>query len=352
VPQSQVELPALADGVVAFALPDEGYRAVALRHELRRPRAVPFHREGDGWSLRLERPPVDRLEYLLELEHADGGVETVPDPGNPLRAPGAFGDRSVLELPEYEPPAWVDDDESPAGTLRELTLESRLLRTSVDAVLWRPVDTDDTASLPLVLVHDGPEYARFSQLLRLFDHLVAFGEVPSFRAALLPPPLDRNETYSASTRYARALADEWLPAIRDAAPSDSPPVGLGASLGALSLLHAQWTAGTLFAALLLQSGSYFRRRWDAHERAFPRYPRVTRFVSRLAGGREAPERIPVRLTCGTGEENLDNNRFVAETLAAHGWDARLHEHRDAHNWISWRDSLQPHLAELILLAAG
>jgi hypothetical protein len=38
-------------------------------------------------------------------------------------------------------------------------------------------------------------------------------------------------------------------------------------------------------------------------------------------------------------------------LAAQGWDAPLHEHPDAHNWISWRDSLQPHLSDLILLAA-
>jgi enterochelin esterase family protein len=341
---------ALDEEAVSFVLPDAGFARVELAHELRRPRLIPFHRRGPDWELRLDHLPVDRLEYLLELEHGDGHVERVLDPTSPLRAPGAFGDKSVVELPRYAAPEWTDDDESPAGDVREVTLASARLRASVDAVVWSAAETDPGAPLPLLLVHDGPEYARFSQLLRLFDHLVAFGEVPPFRAALLPPPLDRNETYSASGRYAQALAGEWLPALRALAPSFSKPVGLGASLGALSLLHAHFEMERLFGGLLLQSGSFFRLRWDSHESGFGRFARVTRFVSSVAGGRREPGRIPVTFTCGTGEENLDNNRFIASTLARQGWDVRLVEHRDAHNWISWRDSLHPHLAELLLRA--
>jgi enterochelin esterase family protein len=59
----------------------------------------------------------------------------------------------------------------------------------------------------------------------------------------------------------------------------------------------------------------------------------------------------VTLTCGTGEENLGNNRAVADALRRQGWQATLVEHPDAHNWVSWRDSLHPHLAELLLRAA-
>ena len=53
-------------------------------------------------------PDILRLEYKLEVDHADGGTEHVCDPDNPKRAPGAFGEKSVLELPGYEPPAWLD----------------------------------------------------------------------------------------------------------------------------------------------------------------------------------------------------------------------------------------------------
>ena len=67
-----------------------------------------FTRRGGIWQLTLPRPPVQRMEYRLELWHPDGGVEEVCDPANPLRAPGAFGDKSVLEFAGYRPPAWLD----------------------------------------------------------------------------------------------------------------------------------------------------------------------------------------------------------------------------------------------------
>jgi enterochelin esterase-like enzyme len=347
-----VSAPALSESVAVLSLADRGYRRVELAHELRRPRLVPFRRGGARWELRLERPPVDRLEYLLELEHRHGRVERVPDPGNPLRAPGAFGEKSVLEFPGYEPPAWTRDDESERGELRPLPLASRRLRTTVEAMLWSAAETEPREPLPLLLVHDGPDYARFSDVLRLFDHLVAFAEVPPFRVLLLPPPLDRNESYSASARYARVLAEEWLPALAEAAPSPTRPLGLGASLGALSLLHAHWAAPAAFGGLFLQSGSFFRRRFDAHESHVARFDRITRFVSAVAGSGAGPEPVPVTITCGTGEENLDNNRFLAGALHNRGWDVHLVEHRDAHNWISWRDVLHPHLAELLLRALG
>jgi enterochelin esterase-like enzyme len=344
--------PAVTEDVAVLSLRDGRYARVELAHELRRPRLVPFRRSANGWELRLERPPVDRLEYLLELEHRDGRVDRVPDPVNPLRAPGAFGEKSVLEYPEYEPPGWVADEDSQTGELRMLPLPSRLLRRTTETLLWSAAETDPFEPLPLLVVHDGRDYAQYSGILRLFDHLVAFAELPPFRAALLPPPLDRNEMYSASARYARTLAEEWLPALADAARFTGRPVALGASLGALSFLHAHWTNPGLLAGLFLQSGSFFRRRFDAHESHVPRFERITRFVSSVAGSSAGPDPIPVTLTCGTGEENLDNNRFLAAALAARGWDAPLVEHRDAHNWISWRDALHPHLAELVLRANG
>ena len=56
------------------------------------------------------------------------------------------------------------------------------------------------------------------------------------------------------------------------------------------------------------------------------------------------------MTCGTAEENLDNNRTLVEALHRRGWDVQTYWNRDAHNWISWRDSLHPNLAELLLRA--
>ena len=134
----------------------------------------------------------------------------------------------------------------------------------------------------MLVAHDGPEYAEHAALLTLL------GRLPPLRATLLGP-VDRNEIYSASARYARALADEILPAL----PPAPIRIGLGASLGALALFHAHRRHPESFDALFLQSGSFFRRA-DAHERWFPRYERIARFVGNVH--RNRPERtIPVVL---------------------------------------------------------
>jgi enterochelin esterase family protein len=53
------------------------------------------------------------------------------------------------------------------------------------------------------------------------------------------------------------------------------------------------------------------------------------------------------MTCGTVEENLANNRRMCEALRLQGYDVTFAEHRDAHNWTSWRDSFDPHLVDLL-----
>src|SRR5581483_3338203 len=180
---------------------------------------------------------------------------------------------------------WVFDEDVQPGELHELQLESRRLRATLGAFLWSAADTDPNEPLPLLVVHDGPEYAEYSSLLRLLDHLVDFGEIPECRALLLPPPPDRNEAYSASARYSNALATELLPLANEQAPIARDPVLMGASLGALAALHVHWRNPGLVAGLLLQSGSFFRRRFDAHESGFGRWNRITRFVGQVHGGR-------------------------------------------------------------------
>ena len=186
----------------------------------------------------------------------------------------------------------------------------------------------------MLIAHDGPEYAEHSSLLTLLAGL------PPLRATLIGP-VERNETYSASARYSRALAQEILPAL----PPAPVRIGLGASLGALALFHAHRRYPDTFDALFLQSGSFFRRA-ESYERSFPRYERIARFVGGIH--RNRPERaVPVVLACGTVEENLAANRALEESLGKRGYDVHLHEFRDGHNWVAWRDSFQPHFGRLL-----
>ena len=310
------------------------------------PGHVSFARDGGLWRLRFPPPPVDRLEYMLELRYRNGRVTRILDPDNPLEAPGPLGTKSVLELPGYRPPSWLDD-EPPRGETAEIAIPSRRLRTDVPVRLWSAAGARADQELPLLVVHDGPETDEFASLTLFLDHLVAAGRAPAFRAALLQP-VDRNEHYSASPAYSRALAEELLPALPT--PRERRfRAGMGVSLAALAMLHVHRRHPEAFGALFLQSGSFFRRRTDPHEWHFARFSRISRFVGEVLRG-QGPEPIPVTISCGLGEENLANNRAVAEALAAQGYDVRFAEFRDAHTWVGWRDVWDPWLPDLLARA--
>ena len=319
------------DPAIRFSYRERGPRLarVQLAH------AVPglpyrFTRRGRTWELAAPLPDVDRLEYQLELVDRTGSSELIVDPENPLRASGPWGAKSVLELPGYRAPAWLDAE--PLGAAEAVVFASRILRAKLPARLWTHPDADERS--PLLIAHDGPEYAEHASLLTLL------GRLPPLRAVLLAP-VDRNETYSASARYARALVEELLPSFGPARVR----IGLGASLGALSLLHAHRRYPESFDALFLQSGSFFRRR-DLHEARFPRFDRIGRFVGSVLAGR-ATRPIPVTIGCGTIEDNFPANAAMFEALRRQGYDARFQPFRDGHNWVAWRDSFHPHLLRLL-----
>ena len=324
--------------------PDEALAGVRLATDRGFPVAAePFAREADGWTLRMPAPALDRFEYALEVQRADGGHEQWTDPANPLRAPGAFGEKSVLELAGYTAPAWLGAERVPGATDR-LTVSSSALGAELEVAIWRPEDARDDEPLPLLVAHDGPELDSLARLTDYSAAHIAAGALPRHRVALLAPG-DRDQWYSASALYARTLATRVLPAIADAV-SVRRPVGAGVSLGALAMLHAQRRFPESFAGLFLQSGSFFMPRFDAQESGFVRYRRIVRFVRSTL--REQPRRtVPVAMTCGALEENAADNRVMARALAAQGYPVGLHEGRDLHNFTAWRDAWDPHLTRLL-----
>ena len=312
---------------------------VVLGQELVRPRPGPSFAWADGaWRLEFPRPDADRMEYLLGL---DGGF--VPDPGNPLRAPGPFGDKSVVEWPEYTPPDWLDSV-ADTGPVEELEVRCRRLVARVRVLLYATPEPPG-ADAPLIVAHDGPEYAQYAGLTRFLDAMSWEERIPPLRAALIQP-VDRNETYSASALYAGALVRELLPAIAKRAPHGKR-IGMGASLGGLAMLHAHTRHPRTFDGLLLQSGSFFRQRSDKYESGFERYRRITRFVGTVLRGAAVERAIPIAITVGTAEENRANNEALAAALTEQGNPTWLAHVRDGHTWTCWRDAFDPHLPALV-----
>ena len=196
---------------------------------------------------------------------------------------------------------------------------------------------------PLLVVLDGPDYARRGSLLRLLRRLVEEDRIPAHRVALVRAE-DRFETYSASVPYARALAaalDELTGRGR------GRRVGLGSSLGGLALLHAHRLEPRAFSGLFLQSGSFFRRRTDPQESSFRRFSRIDRFVGTVLNAKDRARPVPTTLTCGLDEENYACNAAVAQALARQGYAVSFHAARGGHDWSAWRAALEVHLAPLL-----
>ena len=307
--------------------PDAQYSAVRLTSDLP---AQDFARHNGEWRLEFDRADVERLEYQLEVERDDGATEYVLDPGNPNTAPGAFGDKSVLLLPTYEPPAWLD---APHVEGEKTKLAVRRVQTEVwSPGRYRPGRAAAAARRP--------RRARVRPALTA--HALLRREDRRGRAAAAPCRAARAaRARRVVLRVAPLHANADGRVLPKLPPTHGAPAAIGASLGGLALLYAQRRHPGTFGALFLQSGSFFMPRYDAHESRFPHYHRVVGFVGETLRAAE-PAAVPTVLTCGAAEENIHNNRVMAETL-----QAPLHELTDTHNYTAWRDAFDPHLARLL-----
>ncbi len=333
---------------MTFAVADDDARLTGVRlwQELGIPAdQLRFGRQPGGWLLRIDRRPVQRMEYLLELTAAGGETEFILDPANRKRVKGAFGEHSVLEFPGYRAPDWLD---APAvdGRWTPLRVPGRALKAEVEVRLWSPAGTSAEEPLPMLVAHDGPEYDALSSLSRYSAAGIASGVLPTHRLALLAPG-HRDDWYSASTPYASALAAAVLPALGREVATLGLPVGMGTSLGALAMLHAQRRYPGSFGALFLQSGSFFHPRLNRHESRFSRYHRIVRVVGDILRAPAARDPVLIGMTCGAIEQNVENNRLMARALAAQGYEVQLDEVPDMHNYTGWRDAFDPYLTRLL-----
>jgi enterochelin esterase family protein len=250
----------------------------------------------------------------------------------------------VLEFPPYAPPGWLTAPAAPGHT-RDFDLPVPALGGAISVQTWSPDGAADGEPLPLLVAHDGPEYDSLASLTRYLSAGVTGRWLPRLRAALLAPG-PRNRWYSANTRYARALRHAVIPALT-ARLATTARVGMGASLGALAMLHAHCRHPDAFDALFLQSGSFFTPRFDDQERRFPYYQRIVAFVAGAGRGGLPGRPVPVVLTCGAIEENAQNNRLMAGTLRTAGYPVALYELPDMHNYTAWRDAFDPPLTRLL-----
>ena len=213
----------------------------------------------------------------------------------------------MVEWPEYEAPAWLETI-ADAGPVEQSSSARRRLVARVEVLLYSTPEPPG-ADAPLLVAHDGPEYAQYAGLTRFLDAMSWEERIPPLRAALIQP-VDRNETYSASALYAGALVRELLPQIAKLAPHGRR-IGMGASLGALAMLHAHSGTRRPSTGCCCSRAASSASAGTSRSRTSPATG-GSRASSAPCSAEGAGAPIPVAITCGTAEENRANNEAVAE----------------------------------------
>ncbi|MGE3174133.1 MAG: alpha/beta hydrolase-fold protein [Planctomycetota bacterium] len=333
---------------VTFVYRGEG-QEVTLQHWIHGlPSDMPFRRlpGTDVFVLQIDLPPGSRMEYKLGVVHFGRGV-LIRDPLNPQTARDPFGSNSVVYGEGYRPPDWsVEDPDARPGSLEEFTVASKALGGDRRIQVYLPARFRRSRRYPLLVVHDGFDYAAFTNLQTVLDNLIHRLELPPMIAALIQSS-DRMREYAADDRHADFVATELLPQLEEAYPLVRHPGarGLcGASFGGVASLHAAWRHPGVFGRLLLQSGSFVFTEIGDHGRG-PVFDPVVAFVNefRKAPGKPAEQ---VFLSCGVYESLIYFNRSLVPLLQETGMQVRFREANDGHNWENWRDRLREGLSFL------
>lgn len=310
--------------------------------------AQPFQKlqETDLWAVTIELPPGSRIEYKFEII-AEGSRNLIIDPLNPTLAHDPFGANSVCQGAGYKRPVWsLPDVDARVGTIEEHAFTSKAFGDERTVQVYLPARFRRERRYPLLIVHDGVDYAHFADLTTVLDNLTHYLEIPAMIVAMTQSP-DRLREYGADERHATFVANELLPFLSEQYPLIDEPRArglMGASFGGVAALHTAWRNPGLFDRLLLQSGSFAFSDLGDHERGAV-FDSVVRFMNEF---RETPGRPAEKIfiSCGIYESLIYENRSLVPRLQKQGITVLFEETRDAHNWENWRDQLRNGLTGL------
>ena len=333
------EFPLVGPGRVTFIFRGRAERVCLRQWVYGLPADPPMYRlgESDLWYLDNEVPDGSRFEYKFEVFSGDES-QWVLDPLNPVVAHDPFGSNSVCRAYGYERPDWtLPRPDSRHGSIDEFTLPSAHLGDTRRVRVYLPARFRRRRRYPLLVVHDGADFIRYSDFISVLDNLIHRLEVAPLIVAF-PDPADRNREYAADDRHADFLATELFPALAGRYPLEDHPSArglMGASFGAVASLHAAARHQGLFGRLMLLSGSFAFSDIGTHHRG-PVFDPVVEFVNAF---RRQPTRPAERIyvSCGVYESLIYENRSLLPLLRDTGALVSYEEARDGHNWENWRD---------------
>lgn len=299
----------------------------------------------DLWYLVLELPRGSRVEYQLEIRRGDH-YERINDPLNPAHSHSPMGSSSVCFAYGYATPEWTHfDAEARPGELTEIVVPSRALDRDCTVTMYLPARFHRTAKYPLLIVHDGGDFLRYSAAKTVLDNLIHRLDVAEMVVAFIDPG-DRLVEYANSAAHSRFLTRELVPRLEADFPLIGQPSGrclLGSSFGAIASLSAANRSPDTYGSLALMSGSFVFTDIATDHGGGPAFDPVVKFVN---GFRARPRHVAdhVFMSCGVYEPLIVPNRAMVLTLEGAGVAVRFVEARDGHSWENWRDRLRDALS--------
>ena len=322
---------------------------VAIRHWIfGLPSSLPMTRLGntDIWYRAVEFPPGSRIEYKFGVER-NGHEEWVFDPLNKQVAYDPFGGNSVVHGSEYVSPEW--SKELPGvrrGQMETISIDSKSFGDQRNVRVYLPARFRNYRRYRLLVVHDGDDYVKYSNLNHVLDNLMARNEISPLIVAFTNPR-DRLSEYANDPRHARHIVEELIPELESRYPLITQSSGrciMGASFGGVASLSTAWRYPGVFDWMLVQSGSFAFTDIGNHSRS-PVFDPVVDFMNEF---RKSPGQ-PVKqayVSCGVYESLIYENRSLVPFLRRHNINTKFEEAYDGHNWENWRDRLRNGLSWL------
>jgi enterochelin esterase-like enzyme len=281
--------------------------------------------------LTLEFPQGAYVEYAF----LDAENRPFADPDNPRLAANPWWNYPrAIELPGFVPPASRVPQNPPR--VERHRLESAVLGDTRRFYVYEPAQPPRAT----LVVQDGIAYYRTGKMHEVAQWLWEQGQIPPVRLVFAEPN-DRRQEYWFNPRYEGYVLEELLPEVHRLY-GRTPQQGVwGASLGGVTALWLAWRhpaelgwVGSQSACLTLEPGG------DDSFRA-PEW-----FTARLAAG----PAVPLRIYCETGQLEwlLAPNRRLAATLHDRGYSHAYREWASGHNWVTWRQGLEPGLRYLFV----
>jgi len=321
--------------------------------------------DSDVWYRSYHVPASTRMSYQLAPDVPAAGdtpmqrrraiLATVQrDPLNPRIFPAsatdAFGQKSILELPDAPPQPWLAPRVGVAsGTVTPFRIDSQILGEARDVYLYRPAGAQPKA---LLVVFDAHAYLSLVPTPTLLDNLIAEGRIPPTAALIVanPSATARGTQLPPNPKFADFLANELMPwaARQGVAVPASRTVVAGSSYGGLAAAYAGLRHPERFGLVLSQSGSF----WWGPGGAPDQPPGEPGWLMREYA--KAP-RLPLRfyLEAGLFEEGrgtvniLTTTRSMRDVLRAKGYPVTHAEWASGHDYLQWRGTLACGLIALL-----